>query len=107
MTITQIRPSSTDTSAIASSLMQEAYEDARPFLQAAVELAFACFPNIRDVSLSRESDPETGEHWSELHLRIECSVDQAVESSAQFSDRWVAAVPWPDHHLILLSCDLI
>lgn len=107
MTIAQL-PSQTDaTDAIVAALLPYAYEDARPYLTTAVELALSTFKNVRDVTITRESDPELGSHWSELRLKVEASVDEAADALSQFSRRWVEAVPWPEHHLIVLSCDLV
>jgi hypothetical protein len=107
MTIAQLPAQTEGTEAITAALLPFAYEDARPYLATAVEVALACFKNVRDITVTRESDPEVGTHCSELRLKVHLSVEEAVDALRQFTLRWTAAVPWPEHNLILLSCDFV
>jgi hypothetical protein len=76
----------------------------RELLMKAVELVGECFSQIREMRVTRESDPETGEQWSELRLTLDSTPAEAADASARFAHEWVATVPWPHHHAIHVSC---
>jgi hypothetical protein len=78
----------------------------RELVRAASDLVVRCFVGARSLRVTREVDPETNEQWLELRLSVDATPQQAADAFDRFVAEWVAAVPWPDHHLVRLSYSL-
>jgi hypothetical protein len=95
-----VPPPSTDAAGTAAGT----FAGAEAILAVAESLASECFADIRAISTSYESDPETGERWIELRLTVGATDERAVaDAYDRYAARWVAVVPWPQHNLVRLS----
>jgi hypothetical protein len=54
-----------------------------------------------------EQDPETGDEWVVVRIAVPSSEEEVAEARKHYSAEWVATVPWPERHLICLSCQIL
>jgi hypothetical protein len=62
---------------------------------------------IEHLEAEIERDPETGEEWVVLRIAVRASEEEVAEARKRYSAEWVASVPWPQRHLICLSCHIL
>ena len=77
------------------------------YLAQAISLARQCFSNVDSLDVEMERDPETGDEWIVLRVAIRMAEVDAASARKRFSVEWVASVPWPQRHLICLSCHIL
>ncbi len=77
------------------------------YLLRALTLTEQHFRSVRQISTETEQDPETGEKWLILDVMIEGDVDDVLDNYDNYTDAWVASVPWPERDMIRLSYNII
>jgi hypothetical protein len=77
------------------------------YLQIAIDLIQQCFSSIKTIGLVSEKDPDTGEEWLVIDVTVEGSIADVLNRYDQYTDLWVALVPWPQRDKIRLSYDII
>ncbi len=66
-----------------------------------------CFPQGRDLGLRVAVDPEVGDDWIVVELRIPGTVEEYLRANDEYTQRLVASLP-PDQWLrICLSCHIV
>jgi hypothetical protein len=73
------------------------------YLAVAVDLARKCFPLVGEPCVHPEQDPETGEEWLILDIRVRGEIDEVLDSYDLYTDLWISSVPWPEGEKIRLS----
>ena len=86
--------------AIPLSLPENIPAATRRLLPTALKLIEECFPGTRHIRGALASDPEVGDEWLELQLTLEGEVNELLAADIEFGKKWLAAAPFPDHHLI-------
>jgi hypothetical protein len=76
-------------------------------LPTAEALAEECFADVRRKRVTWEADAETGERWLELRLTVGGDGHDVAAAYDRYVARWVSAVPWPQHHWVRLSYELV
>jgi hypothetical protein len=77
------------------------------YLEQGVAQAYRTFSAIEHLEAEIERDPETGEEWVVLRIAVRASEEEVAEARKRYSAEWVASVPWPQRHLICLSCHIL
>lgn len=77
------------------------------YLEQAVTQAYQLFSGVERLETEMEQDPETGDEWVVLRIAVRASEEEVADARKRYSAEWVASVPWPQRHLICLSCHII
>jgi hypothetical protein len=75
-------------------------------LNRAVELARQYFSIVGDPVVKLEQDPEEGEWYLVLEIRVEGDESECARGDREYLRSWANSTPWPAVHLIQLSYDL-
>ncbi len=78
----------------------------RKYLNKAVELARASFPNVERLDADLRQDPDTGDEWIAFRVTARGSAQEILAYRRAFSAKWTSSVPWPERHYIRLSIDV-
>ena len=81
--------------------------DVLPYVSIALMLLQRYFPLKKEVRLKLEEDHESGEVWLALDATIEGEIDNIIACYYNYTDEWVASVPWPYRHKIRLSFNVL
>ncbi len=74
----------------------------RDKLEKAIELAKGCFALVGDPTIDLEQDPEAGESYLVVAIRVEGEEAACARSFESYMRVWTNSVEWPDVHLIRL-----
>jgi len=77
------------------------------YLNVAVELVSNCFPDVKNISLEIEHDPDTGEEWLIVAFEIAGSIENVLAQYDLYTDLWIGSVPSPERDKIRLSYNFI
>ena len=77
------------------------------YVSVATEIIEQSFQQIDKIGMAVEEDPETGERWLLLAIRVYGEVGEILEQYERYTEQWVASVPWPERDKIRLSFDII
>jgi hypothetical protein len=77
------------------------------YLEHAIALAQRSFSAVESLVAEMEQDPETGDEWVVVRIAVPLSEEEVAEARKHYSAEWVATVPWPERHLICLSCQIL
>lgn len=72
------------------------------YLEKAIELARQHFSVISDASIALEQDPEDGEQYLVVSIRVEGDETDCTASHKAYLSSWANTVDWPEVHLIRL-----
>ena len=76
-------------------------------LSRAVELARQCFEVVGDPVVRLEQDPEDGECYLDLEIRVRADEDMCALADRNYLRSWVDSTPWPAVHLIRPLFDIL
>jgi len=66
------------------------------YVPVALRLLKECFPKVRDLQMYPECDPESGEEWLVLQIRVPGSVDEVRRQYDDYTRKKIVAIP-PRH----------
>jgi hypothetical protein len=72
----------------------------------AIELARQCFSIVGDPTVQLEQDPEDGEWYLVLEVRVAGEEGECIQAQKGYTRTWANSTPWPQVHLISLICNL-
>jgi hypothetical protein len=73
----------------------------------AIELARQHFSIVGDPVVKLEQDPEDGEWYLVLEIRVEGDEDESIQAHKDYNRAWANSTRWPEGPLISLFVDLI
>ena len=73
----------------------------------AIELARQCFSIVGDPVVELEQDPEDGEWYLVLEIRVRGDEGEYIEAHKAYNRSWATSTPWSPVHMITLLSDLI
>lgn len=73
----------------------------------AIELARENFAIVGDPEVRLEEDPEDGEWYLDLEIRVEGDEGECARADRVFLRSWVDSTPWPAVHLIRPLFDIL
>jgi hypothetical protein len=76
-------------------------------LARAIELARQCFSIVGDPVVQLEQDPEDGEWYLVLEIRVEGDEGACARADREYLRSWANSAPWPAVHLIRLLFDIV
>ena len=76
-------------------------------ISVALDLVRRCFPCDHEPTLQTEQDPETGEEWVAIDIRVRAETTDFLERYDRYTDEFVARIPWPRRDKIRLSYQLL
>lgn len=77
-------------------------EGVEQYLRLAVELAHEYFPDAHSVSAEVVFDPDAGEEWVMLNVRLPAGVTDLLARDHRFVERWITDVPWPERDKVVV-----
>jgi hypothetical protein len=77
------------------------------YLNVAVELVSNSFPEVKNISLEIEHDPDTAEEWLIIAFEITGSIENILAQYDLYTDLWIGSVPSPERDKIRLSYNII
>ena len=72
----------------------------------AIELARQYFSIAGDPVVKLEQDPEDGEWYLVLEIRVEGGESECARADREYLRSWANSTPWPAVHLIQLFYDI-
>jgi hypothetical protein len=69
------------------------------YLKLSLQLARDCYKN-GEIHCELAEDYGTDDRWVVVYVRADGSIEEALAAGAEYTARWVAAVPWPQRYLI-------
>lgn len=76
-------------------------------LTRAIELAKQCFSMVGDPVVVLEQDPEDGEWYLVLEIRVAGEEHECIQAHRRYIRSWANSTPWPAVHLIRLISDFL
>jgi hypothetical protein len=81
--------------------------DLADHLGRAIELARQCFSIVGNPVVQLEEDPEDGEWYLVLEVRVRGEEDECSRAHKAYNRSWANSTPRPAVHMITLIVDLI
>jgi hypothetical protein len=69
-------------------------------LAKAIELVKRCFSVVDEPTVVLEQDPEDGEWYLVLEVRVEGEEDECMRAHRAYVRTWANSTPWPAVHMI-------
>jgi hypothetical protein len=73
----------------------------------AVDLARQYFSIVADPVLRLEQDPEDGEWYLDVEIRVEGEESECARADREYLRAWANSTPWPAVHLIRPLFDIV
>jgi hypothetical protein len=76
------------------------------YLESALNLISRFFQTPAVIYLRLEHDPDFDEQWFVLDFTVNDSIEKVLDAHDQYTDQWVAHVPWPERDKIRISYNI-
>ena len=77
------------------------------YLLVTLDIVDQFFPQIEELSMSQEQDPEMGDEWITIDISIRGEIDEVLEKYNKYTDQFITSIPWPERSKIRLSYNVI
>jgi hypothetical protein len=81
--------------------------DLMDHLARAIELARRYFSIVDDPEVRLEQDPEGGEWYLVLEIRVRGDEDECIQAQKDYVRSWANSTPSPEVHMISLICRVL
>jgi hypothetical protein len=76
------------------------------YLLQALALISESFPTVEALALETMDDPDTGEVWINIDVKIDGDLDDVMAGYDRYAEQWARLVPWPAVSQISVTCDI-
>ena len=77
------------------------------YLPRAVVLVQECFPTTQGIRAEFVEDPDSDAEWVTLIATMSGTVEEFLERDDHFMDRWIAEMPLPAGHKIVVLPEIL